>query len=72
MYFSILVCRFLVLAICGFESGGLGLEKEVFGIRNIAKVISRKLKFSLFPAPFLLLSGGIENYFHDFGLWTPV
>ena len=49
-----LVSRSLFLTILGSESGRLGLQKQTFGERWVAKtIVSQKLEFCWFQGPFL-------------------
>ena len=46
-FFSMLVSRSLLLTILGSESGRLGLQKQGFGMRSVAKTnFSQKSEFS--------------------------
>jgi hypothetical protein len=65
--FVMLVSRSHFVLILGSDSGCLGLQKQAFGVRGVAKTnFSQKLEFCCFEGPFLMFLGGLRTNFHDF------
>ena len=66
--FSCLFVRLAFLKIFGLKSGRLGLEKHVFGTRDIEETnFSQMLGFLRFPRHFLQVVGSSRTNSHHFG-----
>ena len=56
------------LMILGSESGRLGLQKQAFGVKGVAKTIfSQMLEFCWILGPILMCFGDLGTTFYDFG-----